>query len=150
MEYGETTTLTNRVILDYNNTDTTFSSNKRNYDMIAIYPSRGGDRDESDKKITWQRICCGITYAITGILLGIMTFFPNLMLNDSGTNGGQIASYVGLAASLSFVLGGILAGIYNQCKWLLIGLILQISALVIVVVGIFCVLINFVNDMPSK
>lgn len=110
-----------------------------NYDKMS-----GGaatDTSESDtstkKEVTWGRICCGMMYVLLGLVLGMVTILPNLMLADGGTRVSQPASYIGMAASLSFIIGGVLAGIYNQCKWLLVGVILRIFAFGIFIISVF-------------
>ena len=89
----------------------------------------GGNDVSENKQVTWQRVCCGIIYAVIGIFLAMVTLLPNAMMSDSGSNGAVAAANLGMLASLSFAVGGILAGIFNQCKWLLVGLVLQICAL---------------------
>jgi hypothetical protein len=45
--------------------------------------------------------------ALVGVLLGLLTFFPNVMMSDSGTTAAQLAAGLGVLASFLMALGGI-------------------------------------------
>ena len=72
-----------------------------------------------------------ILIAVIGIGLGLVLFIPNAMMCDSGTKVALLAAYIGMAACVSFVVGGIVGAIYQKWYCLLPGLILQISAFVV-------------------
>ena len=72
-------------------------------------------------------------------LVGFLTIFPNIMMSDDGTKTNQIASTIGLGASVAFLLSAI-TGIFN-CYILSIklgyylgifGIILQVISLLII------------------
>jgi len=72
-------------------------------------------------------------------LVGFLTLFPNIMMSDDGTKRTQIASTIGLGASVSFLLSGI-TGLFN-CYILSIrlgyylgifGIILQVISLLMI------------------
>lgn len=60
----------------------------------------------------------------TGMLIGIVTVTPNVMLSEASTP----AAYLGTVGSIVFALGGCLGGYYGLWKMLLPGLILQVLA----------------------
>ena len=71
-------------------------------------------------------------------LSGFLTIFPNIMMSDDGTKRTQIASTIGLSASVAFLLSGI-AGLFN-CYILsirlgyylgILGIILQVISFLI-------------------
>jgi hypothetical protein len=71
-----------------------------------------------------------VAVACIGLLLGLLTFFPNMMMSDSGTTRAISASYIGLLASASMILGGIVGAVRGSpwagwC-WLIPGVALQI------------------------
>jgi len=53
--------------------------------------------------------CNKIIVVILGLLLGFLTLLPNVMMADRGTSCVQIASSIGLVASFSLAIGGIVA-----------------------------------------
>ena len=72
-------------------------------------------------------------------LVGFFSIFPNIMMSDDGTKTNQIASTIGLGASVVFLLSGI-TGLFN-CYILSIrlgyylgifGIILQVSSFLII------------------
>jgi hypothetical protein len=65
-----------------------------------------------------------ILISATGILIGIITLNPNVMLSEASIP----ASYLGTVGSIAFALGGCLGGYYGRWKMLVPGLILQMSA----------------------
>ena len=73
------------------------------------------------------------------LLFGFLSVFPNIMMSDNGSKTNQIASTIGLGASILFILSGI-TGIFNFSIFSLsldyylgiIGIILQISSLLII------------------
>jgi hypothetical protein len=66
---------------------------------------------------------------ITGLLLGLITLGPNVMMSDSGTAEAALCAYTGLAASAGFAIGGVIGCMSGSWKALLPGLGLQILAL---------------------
>ena len=46
------------------------------------------------------------------LLFGFLSVFPNIMMSDNGSKSNQIASSIGLGASVSFILSGII-GLFN-------------------------------------
>lgn len=73
------------------------------------------------------------------LLFGFLSVFPNIMISDNGSKPNQIASTIGLGASVSFILSGI-TGIFNLSIFSIslgyylgiLGIILQILSLVII------------------
>ena len=73
------------------------------------------------------------------LLFGFLSLFPNIMMSDNGSKPNQIASTIGLGASVVFLLSGI-TGLFN-CYILSIrlgyylgifGIILQVSSFLII------------------
>ena len=58
---------------------------------------------------------------IIGVLLGILTFIPNVMMASMS----QVAAHVGIFASLCLTAGGIAGWKTSRTIWLLPGLLLQ-------------------------
>jgi hypothetical protein len=73
--------------------------------------------------------CCRSSILVTGILLGLITYFANFMMSDSGNILPEICSSVGVIASFSFIVGGIVGAISKKWSALLPGTILQLVAL---------------------
>jgi hypothetical protein len=73
--------------------------------------------------------CCRSSILVTGILIGLITFFPNGMMSDSGSILAVTFSSIGLCASFSFIVGGIRGAISKKWSALLPGTILQLVAL---------------------
>lgn len=73
------------------------------------------------------------------LLFGFLSVFPNIMMSGNGTKSNQIASTIGLGASISFILSGI-TGLFNFYILSLslgyylgiLGIVLQISSLLII------------------
>ena len=73
------------------------------------------------------------------LLFGFLSVFPNIMMSDNGSKSNQIASSIGLGASVSFILSGII-GLFNFSILSLnlgyylciFGIILQITSLLII------------------
>ena len=73
------------------------------------------------------------------LLFGFLSVFPNIMMSGNGTKPNQIASTIGLGASVAFILSGI-SGLFNfyilsiSLGYYLgiLGIILQISSLLII------------------
>jgi hypothetical protein len=63
--------------------------------------------------------------ALVGVLLGLLTFFPNVMMSDSGTTAAQLAAGLGVLASFLMALGGIVGAVRGSPAagwfWLLPG-----------------------------
>ena len=70
-----------------------------------------------------------ILIALIGVLLGLVTIIPNMFMMDSGTDIATTAASIGIFASLTFVIGGVLGAIFKTWWGLLPGLVLQIIAL---------------------
>jgi hypothetical protein len=73
--------------------------------------------------------CCRSSILVTGILLGLITIFPNGMMSDSGSTLAVTFSSIGVIASFSFIVGGIVGAISKKWSALLPGTILQLVAL---------------------
>jgi hypothetical protein len=73
-----------------------------------------------------------IAIGCTGLILGVITFFPNIMMSDSGTRAAYMAANVGSLASLLFVIGGCVGACWGRWVALLPGVILQIAVFAIV------------------
>ena len=71
-----------------------------------------------------------VTIGFTGTILGIITFFPNSMMAASGTDRTIFFSKVAIVASFLMFFGGIFGFIFNNVILFLIGVILQIFALI--------------------
>ena len=67
--------------------------------------------------------------ALIGVLLGFITIIPNMFMMDSGTDIATTAASIGILASFTFVIGGVLGAIFKTWWGLLPGLVLQIIAL---------------------
>lgn len=112
----------------------TKSSNEGGYsdDEDVAIPLRLAPRNNH---VFLGSFCHRLWTAVVGILVGLVTFFPNLMMSDSGTPAARRAATCGMLASLFFVLGGIIGAVYGRpwygWFWLLPGLILQISMFVL-------------------
>lgn len=73
------------------------------------------------------------------LLFGFLSVFPNIMISDNGSKPNQIASTIGLSASIAFILSGI-TGLFNfyilsiSLGYYLgiLGIVLQISSLLII------------------
>ena len=73
------------------------------------------------------------------LLFGFLSLFPNIMMSDNGSKPNQIASTIGLGASVAFILSGI-TGLFNFYILSLslgyylgiLGIILQITSLLII------------------
>lgn len=73
------------------------------------------------------------------LLFGFISLFPNIMMSDNGSKQNQIASTIGLGASVAFILSGI-TGLFNFYILSLslgyylgiLGIILQITSLFII------------------
>jgi hypothetical protein len=63
--------------------------------------------------------CCdilnGIAVVFVGVLLGVITYFPNMMMGDFGTSAAIRAAYMGMAASVCMSVGGIVGGFVSAC-----------------------------------
>ena len=75
----------------------------------------------------------------TMIPVSFITFIPNIMLSDPGTEQSKIAAYIGIGASSTLFLGGV-AGIFHHPVYMpikmsyrlgILGLVLQVGALTI-------------------
>jgi hypothetical protein len=70
--------------------------------------------------------------ALVGVLLGSLTFMPNVMMSDSGTTKAQRAASLGMLASSLMVMGGIIGAIRGTPAagwfWLLPGVGCQFLA----------------------
>ena len=71
-----------------------------------------------------------------GLFLGVGTWTPNIMMSDAGTPKAYRAAAMGMAASGTFILGGVVGCYshrrkqYNNGWWMLLpGLIMQLGAL---------------------
>jgi hypothetical protein len=73
--------------------------------------------------------CCRSSILVTGILIGLISIFPNGMMSDSGSILAVTFSSIGLCASFSFIVGGIVGAISKKWSALLPGTILQLVAL---------------------
>ena len=72
-----------------------------------------------------------IAIGTCGVVSGLMTTMPNIMLSDSGTPTSQWAATIGLSASATFIGGGLVGAVLNKRIFLLPGLVLQIGAFVV-------------------
>jgi hypothetical protein len=68
-----------------------------------------------------------IGIAVIGVLLGLFTMFPNVMIAATS----EIGANVGMLASFSFMAGGVYGGLKNEPIWLLPGFILQLLAFLV-------------------
>jgi hypothetical protein len=69
----------------------------------------------------------GIAILVVGVLLGFITAGPNIMMSDSGTPEAMRTAYVGMIASLLFVVGGVVGFFANYGWWILLpGLLMQL------------------------
>jgi hypothetical protein len=77
-----------------------------------------------------RRDDCGhrLALLIPGLLIGIFTFGPNLMMSDSGTQKAKTSASIGLLASFMFVLAGIIGAILNTWKLYPMAVLLQLIA----------------------
>jgi hypothetical protein len=73
-----------------------------------------------------------IAIGCTGLILGVITYAPNIMMSDSGTRAAYMAASVGSLASLLFVIGGCVGACWGRWVALLPAMILQIAVFVIV------------------
>jgi hypothetical protein len=74
--------------------------------------------------------CCRrSSILVTGLSLGFITFMPNGMMSDDGSTLAVTFSSIGLCASFSFIVGGIVGAISKKWSALLPGTILQLVAL---------------------
>ena len=71
-----------------------------------------------------------ISICVVGVGLGFLTFMPNIMMSDSGSTKAIRAANIGMAASVMFVVGGVLGCIYNSWWSLLPGFATQVAALI--------------------
>ena len=65
---------------------------------------------------------------LTGISIGLLLFFPNVMMCDSGTARANAAANLGVLACVLFIGGGIVGGILNRWSALLPGVVCQLLA----------------------
>lgn len=63
------------------------------------------DRTPAEEQQPWcgTRLCV----LLTGVFVGILTFFPNMMMVDSGTDVAYRQATIGAIASICFIIGGI-------------------------------------------
>jgi hypothetical protein len=80
---------------------------------------------------SWLGIFLRCLIASIGILLGIGTFVPNIMMSDSGKPSAVMGAKIGMLASLAFIVGGVVGAIRGEWKWLVVGLLLQILAFLV-------------------
>jgi hypothetical protein len=73
-----------------------------------------------------------IAIGCTGLIVGLVTYGPNIMMSDSGTRAAYAAASVGSLASLLFVIGGCVGACWGRWVALLPGVILQIAVFAIV------------------
>eukprot|EP00808_Paulinella_micropora_P001612 g10535.t1 len=73
----------------------------------------------------------GLAIGGTGVALGFLTFMPNAMMSDSGSQKAMLSANLGMAASLSFLVGGVVGGLSGLPAWLLPGVGLEIAALTV-------------------
>jgi hypothetical protein len=74
-------------------------------------------------------VCIRVLILVTGLSLGLITFFPNGMMCDSGTTIAVTLSMIGLSASVLFVMAGIIGAICKKWYFLLYPLGLQLLVL---------------------
>lgn len=112
-----------------------FLSSSSGYNSYRDGPTPVVGTDTVDSNdVSCPRICCGIIYVLIGLCLGMVTFIPNAMMSDSGTGGSLTAANIGMLASLSFAVGGIVAAVTNRCYWLLVGVVLQLLAFLVLTI----------------
>jgi hypothetical protein len=56
----------------------------------------------------------GFIIALLGVFLGQITWMPNMMMIDSETTIARYATNIGIFASISFVIGGVMGAIYQK------------------------------------
>jgi hypothetical protein len=78
------------------------------------------------------------------ILFGFISLMPNLMMCDDGTKRGSYASYLGLTASILFIISGI-TGLLN---YNLIGIILLYIGSFLQIMALF--ILNIIFDRRKK
>lgn len=90
------------------------------------------DRTPGEELQPWcgTRLCV----LLTGFCVGILTFFPNMMMSDSGTDAAYRQATIGAIASICFIIGGIVGAANcfpSKSPWycLLPAVVLQILAL---------------------
>lgn len=57
---------------------------------------------------------------VLGIVCGFITFIPNGCLADSGTTRAYFAAYIGITASLLFIIGGVYGFVTDSGWWVLL------------------------------
>ena len=82
-----------------------------------------------------------IVALLFGVVIGVVSLFLNVMMSDSGTKLAHAATQLGLLASLSFIVGGIIScfstwqekhlGSFSPYLYLVPGIVLQGLALAI-------------------
>jgi hypothetical protein len=89
-----------------------------------------------DFSIMTMTTCTGLIWTLnracilfTGVVLGVGTLGPNIMMSDSGKAEAILCANIGMAASVSFVIGGVIGCMHGSWKALLPGFGLQILAL---------------------
>jgi len=108
------------------NTDTEASTSYESPDTVITTGQTWTKQNESTAS-TVKRGLKKVCIAILGIFLGFVTLAPNAMMLDSPSN--SSAAFIGVCASLSFVIGGVYGGFVGKFVWLLPGLVLQVIAL---------------------
>jgi hypothetical protein len=70
-----------------------------------------------------------LVFLIPGLVIGCITFAPNLMLSDAGTKQAMTATTIGLLASGMFALAGVTGAILKTWKLYPLAVLLQMVAL---------------------
>jgi hypothetical protein len=79
---------------------------------------------------TTGTFCNRLAVVSVGFFLGWITLLPNLMMSDSGTSSAITAARVGLVASGSMIVGGVIGAVrgtpWAGWFWILPGVVLEI------------------------
>ncbi len=124
--------LFNAVYTTVNQNQSKSIMNGRNSDIETPFLDNNGAENDEKVSLSPWRLCQRILIAVIGIFLGLITLLPNAMMASFSL----MAARIGIAASVSFMVAGVIGACRVEWRWLAIGLFLQVLALLWGEIGI--------------